>query len=222
MHNRPSISQTLLLPNLYVKPLPASSAAAAGRGLPLGAEEERRVSAHFEDFFEDVFEECARHGELELLSVCENTADHMAGNVYAKFRDEDGAAAAMAALAGRCYEGRPIAVEFSPVTDFREATCRQHDDNKCDRGGNCNFMHLRHPGRMLRARVYGRQRDRLRERERERDLERGRERERGRHRGRSRSRSQSRSRSLSRERENSEERRARIAQWSRSRREGGD
>ena len=46
-------------------------------------------------------------------------------------------------LMGRYYEGRPIMCEFSPVTDFREATCRQYEENTCTRGGYCNFMHLR-------------------------------------------------------------------------------
>ena len=146
---------------------------------------------------------------MRSLSYCHNTA--CTGPV--QFRDEDGAAAAMAALAGRFYEGRPIAAEYSPVTDFRESTCPQYDESKSSRGGNCNFMHLKHPGRMLRARLYGRQREaykEIRSRERERERE------------RARGRSRSRSRSLSRERENSEERRARIAQWNRSRREGAD
>jgi hypothetical protein len=39
--------------------------------------------------------------------------------------------------------GRPIFVDFSPVTDFREATCRQYEENVCNRGGYCNFMHLK-------------------------------------------------------------------------------
>ena len=47
------------------------------------------------------------------------------------------------ALQGRYYDGRPIIVEFSPVTDFREATCRQYEENTCNRGGYCNFMHLK-------------------------------------------------------------------------------
>lgn len=51
-----------------------------------------------QDFYEDVFEELAQHGELENLNVCDNFADHMVGNVYAKFRDEDAAARALASL----------------------------------------------------------------------------------------------------------------------------
>lgn len=45
------------------------------------------------------------------------------------------------------FAGRPIIVDFSPVTDFREATCRQYEENMCNRGGYCNFMHLKRIGR---------------------------------------------------------------------------
>ena len=61
----------------------------------------------------------------------------------AQFSDENAAARALQGLAGRFYAGRPILIEFSPVTDFREATCRQYEENTCTRGGYCNFMHLR-------------------------------------------------------------------------------
>ncbi len=47
-------------------------------------------------------------------------------------------------------------VEFSPVTDFREATCRQYEENTCTRGGYCNFMHLRPISRDLRKQLFGR------------------------------------------------------------------
>lgn len=46
------------------------------------------------------------------------------GNVYVKFRNEEDCARACQALQGRYYNGRPIVAEFSPVTDFRESTCR--------------------------------------------------------------------------------------------------
>ena len=45
--------------------------------------------------------------------------------------------------------GRPIIVDFSPVTDFREATCRQYEENICNRGGYCNFMHLKKISRQV-------------------------------------------------------------------------
>ena len=68
-------------------------------------------------------------------------------------RDEDEAAQALQGFQGRYYAGKPIAVEFSPVTDFREATCRQYEENCCSRGGYCNFMHVRPVSRDLRKQV---------------------------------------------------------------------
>ena len=109
-----------------------------------------------QDFYEDIFEELAKFGEIENLNVCDNLADHMVGSVYVKFSDEEGAAAALQGLQGRFYGGRPIQIEFSPVTDFREATCRQYEENTCTRGGYCNFMHLRPISRDLRKSLFGR------------------------------------------------------------------
>ena len=113
-------------------------------------------SLALQDFYEDVFEEVAQFGEIENLNICDNLADHMVGNVYVKFRDETAAAAALQALTGRYYNGRPIMAEFSPVTDFREATCRQYEENTCGRGGYCNFMHLKPISRDLRKHLFGR------------------------------------------------------------------
>lgn len=97
----------------------------------------------FKDFYEDVFEELDKYGEVENLNVCDNVADHMVGNVYIKFRDEESAARCLQGLQNRYYAGRPVNAEFSPVTDFREATCRQYEENTCNRGGYCNFMHIK-------------------------------------------------------------------------------
>lgn len=70
-------------------------------------------------------------------------------------RDEEEAARALQGMQGRYYAGKPIVVEFSPVTDFREATCRQYEENNCSRGGYCNFMHVRPVTRELRKQVRG-------------------------------------------------------------------
>lgn len=104
-------------------------------------------AVHLQDFYEDVFEELDKYGEVENLNVCDNVADHMVGNVYIKFRDEESAARCLQGLQGRYYAGRPVNAEFSPVTDFREATCRQYEENTCNRGGYCNFMHIKPIGK---------------------------------------------------------------------------
>jgi len=86
------------------------------------------------------------------------------GNVYARYEWETEAQAAVDNLNERWYAGtylkldsrsyfirlnyypyagRPLYAELSPVTDFREACCRQNENGECNRGGFCNFMHLR-------------------------------------------------------------------------------
>ncbi|KAI4320897.1 hypothetical protein MLD38_034330 [Melastoma candidum] len=116
----------------------------------------RKIREHFEDFYEDMFEELSKFGEIESLNVCDNLADHMIGNLYVQFREEDQAAAALQALQGLFYSGRPIIADVSPMTDFREATCRQYEENNCNRGGYCNFMHVKMIGRELRRKLFGR------------------------------------------------------------------
>ena len=39
-----------------------------------------------QDFYEDIFLELAKYGEVEYLNVCDNLAVHMVGIVYVKFR----------------------------------------------------------------------------------------------------------------------------------------
>ena len=97
--------------------------------------------------------------------MCDNVGDHLIGNVYARYEWETEAQAAVDNCNDRWYAGRfhflyhdimlylphfnwlgrPLYAELSPVTDFREACCRQNENGECNRGGFCNFMHLRLP-----------------------------------------------------------------------------
>ncbi|GMH33607.1 hypothetical protein BSKO_01441 [Bryopsis sp. KO-2023] len=221
LHNKPTISQTLLLTNMYQNP--ALNAPPGPNGLPQPVDP-RTAQEHFEDFYEDVFEELAQFGEIENLNVCDNLADHMVGNVYTKFRDEESAARALQAMQGRFYAGRPILAEFSPVTDFREATCRQYEENTCSRGGYCNFMHLKPISRDLRKRLFGRYRRRrspsVGADGKKEDVKKKEDVRRGRSRSRSRSRGprshEGRDSGKRRVRDDSAERRARIASWNKA------
>nr|GMD86900.1 splicing factor U2af small subunit B-like [Ipomoea batatas] len=156
LHTKPSISPTLLLSNMYQRP-DMITPGVDPQGQPL---DPRKIQHHFEDFYEDLFEELSKYGEIENLNICDNLADHMVGNVYVQFREEEHAATALQNLSGRFYAGRPIIVDFSPVTDFREATCRQYEENVCNRGGYCNFMHLKKISRELRRQLFGKSRRR--------------------------------------------------------------
>ncbi|KAK9129136.1 hypothetical protein Sjap_009623 [Stephania japonica] len=166
LHNRPTISPTLLLSNMYQRP-DMITPGVDPQGQPI---DPRKIQEHFEDFYEDIFEELSKFGEIESLNICDNLADHMVGNVYVQFKEEDQAAAALQALQGRFYSGRPIIVDFSPVTDFREATCRQFEENSCNRGGYCNFMHVKQIGKELDRKLFGRYRRTSRRRSRSRSM----------------------------------------------------
>ena len=51
----------------------------------------------------------------------------MCVNRYFQFRTEDSAEKAVQLLNNRWFNGQPIHAELSPVTDFKEACCRQYD-----------------------------------------------------------------------------------------------
>lgn len=152
VHNKPRFSQTILLENLYLSP-DQIIASARSQGLPEPDIPEEDLRYHFDDFYEDIHEEMTRYGSVESVNVCENLAEHLAGNTYVKFRDEESAQAALSGVNGRWYAGRPVKAEFSPVTDFREGKCRPFERRGvCDRGDYCHFMHLRrHPGNAARS-----------------------------------------------------------------------
>ena len=119
-------------------------------GCSLSPEE---LQQQFDDFYEDIFIELAKYGEMEDLIICDNMGDHLVGNVYIRYQFEDMAAKCVQELNERFYAGRPLFAELSPVTDFRESCCRQNEMGECNRGGYCNFMHLRYPSRKLKRRI---------------------------------------------------------------------
>ncbi|XP_059463063.1 splicing factor U2af small subunit B-like [Corylus avellana] len=155
LHTKPTISPTLCLSNMYQRPDMLTPQAQPNPNL-----DPTHIQEHFEDFYQDLFDELSKYGHIESLNICDNLADHMVGNVYVQFREEEDAANALRNLTGRFYSGRPIIVDFSPVTDFREATCRQYEENVCNRGGYCNFMHLKKISKELRRKLFGRNRRR--------------------------------------------------------------
>lgn len=67
LHNRPTISQTMLLKNMYQNPV--ITAPLGQDGLPVQVDE-KFVQSFYEEFYEDVFEEVTMHGEVENLNVC--------------------------------------------------------------------------------------------------------------------------------------------------------
>ena len=154
IHNKPTFSQTIVLQNLYINP---QNSAKSADGSHLANVSDEEMQEHYDNFFEDCFVEAEeKYGEIEEMNVCDNLGDHLVGNVYIKFRREEDAEKAVTALNNRWFGGRPIYADLSPVTDFREACCRQYEMGECTRSGFCNFMHLKPISRDLRRILYGR------------------------------------------------------------------
>jgi len=152
LHNKPTESQTIVILNMYNSPFNAYGP----NSEPLF--DLKAAQEHLDDVYEDVFLEMAGFGEIEEIYFCRNLGDHLAGNCYIKYYEEDSATSALVGLRGRYYGGHSIVTELSPVTDFREARCRQYDVGECNRGGYCNFLHLAEPSRDLHKKLFAWQR----------------------------------------------------------------
>lgn len=151
VHNKPSFSQTILIQNLYVNP--QNSAKAQGDGKEISDEETQR---HFDEFFEDIYVELEeKYGPIGEMNVCDNLGDHLIGNVYVKFKHEEDAEKAVENLNNRWFDGKPVYAELSTVTTFSDAGCRKYEIGTCDRGGFCNFMHLKQISSNLRHHLFG-------------------------------------------------------------------
>ncbi|KAI0231222.1 Splicing factor U2AF 26 kDa subunit [Lamellibrachia satsuma] len=210
LHNKPSFSQTILLQNLYINPQNTAQTADGSHSKCTSLHvSDVEMQTHYDDFFEEVFVELeTKYGEIEEMNVCDNLGDHLVGNVYVKFHREESAEKAVADLNNRWFNARPVHAELSPVTDFREACCRQYEMGECTRGGFCNFMHLKPISHELRRELYGRKggggsggantrrkRSRSPPTRRSRSRSRSRDRDNSRRHGRDRKRSRSRERS---------------------------
>lgn len=188
LHHKPAFSPTLLVKHAYQHPIRkaeqeaglapgqqqqnggggnGSTMAAAAQVDPAKAQEEFLI------FFEDMYSEFAKFGRIDCLHVVDNLGDHMIGHTYVKFMDEEDASDALQVMHGRYYDGRPLQIEYSPVTDFREARCRDFDEGVCARGGFCNFLHVKPvPMTLIRSLEEDCDRDRRRDEEERRDKER--------------------------------------------------
>ncbi|KAL3898073.1 MAG: hypothetical protein SGCHY_002985 [Lobulomycetales sp.] len=148
-HMKPTFSQTIKICSVYRNPMHSTMAHQYSPD---------QLQEHFDLFFEDMFLEIAKFGEIEELKICDNVGDHLIGNVYVRFANEDDAQRAVDSLNTRFYAAKPLHAELSPVTDFRESCCRQYEERGCDRKGFCNFMHLKKPNRQLERDLFAGQR----------------------------------------------------------------
>jgi len=152
-HLRPHFSQTILVPHFYLPSvqmpsIPTSESAANSnffQNLPDNEE--------FTNFYEDALDELDQYGRVEDLLILQNLGEHMYGNAYVKYSTEEEAERALKHIKGRYYQGRLVAPEYSPVSDFTEAVCGMFKSGFCERGDFCNFMHARPLNKDLKYRL---------------------------------------------------------------------
>lgn len=149
-HNRPVMSQTILISHMYAN---TPEALAIANDEPWDPTMYMKAQFHLEEFYLDVFSEMANWGEIEDMVIADNLCDHLFGNVYVKYYHEEAAEKALGKLAGRFYCGRVIQAEYTTVTDFREARCRGFHETRCSRGAYCNFVHIKHVPKAIKTRA---------------------------------------------------------------------
>jgi splicing factor U2AF subunit len=87
----------------------------------------------FDLFYEDIFMELAKYGEIEEMNVCDNVGDHLVGSnyilildVYVRFKYEEDAGKACDSLNDRFYAGKAF-VRFAGnirILHFRSSIIR--------------------------------------------------------------------------------------------------
>ena len=103
LHNKPPLSQSMVFQHLYQNP---TAAIVKANGMEVAESELVDAVTHFEDFYEEIFMQFAKYGEIEDFVVADNIGDHMICNVWIKYVVEDSAKDAMSAMQGLYYAGR--------------------------------------------------------------------------------------------------------------------
>ncbi|GMG48794.1 unnamed protein product [Ambrosiozyma monospora] len=120
---------------------------------------EAEVQRNVDKLYQDLFVELAlKYGQVDKLVICENVNNHLSGNVYVTFHEDRAAAKCYKECNDRWFDERPCFVELSPVRNIGDATCRSYESGHCDRGGLCNFMHIRKPTHFLERKLFQSQR----------------------------------------------------------------
>lgn len=139
-HPYPEVSCTVLFRNMYT---------GIGMVAPIDEDgdvelqyDENEIMSHYGEFWKDVVPEFEKFGEIRVLRVCRNFSQHLRGNVYVTYTNEESAKKAAGAMNGRFYAGKPLVAEFSPIEDWKKALCGSSARSQCERGPNCNFLHV--------------------------------------------------------------------------------
>ena len=141
-------ASTVLIPHFWVNPTTLLMASQHTHTAPpeICTLKPEALQVRFEDFFAEVHSEMRKYGVIEEMHVVDNLSDHLVGNVYLRYKERGMAEDMVKANRGRFFAGRCLMPEFSPIPNFSEGRCRRYDMKTCDRGGACNFLHIKKLG----------------------------------------------------------------------------
>lgn len=181
-HNKPKRSKTIIFRKIFNNPVrtlyqkSSSSSAAAkfdnenkpnlnnkqnGEFVTINTEiNEEKLSKEADRLYQDLFVEFSlKYGELEDLIICGNFNTHIGGHVLVKFKDERSALKCYNDCNDRWYNEKPMFCELSPVKYLDDAICKKFSSRGiCERGDQCNLIHVRQPNYQLRKMLQASQR----------------------------------------------------------------
>ncbi|XP_019850645.1 PREDICTED: U2 small nuclear ribonucleoprotein auxiliary factor 35 kDa subunit-related protein 2-like [Amphimedon queenslandica] len=98
----------------------------------------------FKEFYQDVFPEFEKFGEVVQFKVSCNYESHLRGNLYVQYSTEEACAAAIKQFNGRYYAGKQLSCEYCPVEKWKTAICGEFlkQGSQCPKGKHCNFLHV--------------------------------------------------------------------------------
>lgn len=112
-----SPSQTLLFPHLYPH---TPETLAVAQGGDWDDDQYARAQEHIESFYEELFEELQKFGEIEDLAVLDSVSASLQGHVLCKYYEESACARALRGMKNRFYGPRLVEVQFTPFKDFKK------------------------------------------------------------------------------------------------------
>ena len=97
---------------------------------------------NYRRFYQDVYPEFEKFGEVAMFKCCNNLSPHLRGNVYIEFKRESDCQSCYKRMNGRYYAGQPLSLSFIPLTDWKTAICAYNAKGKCPKLLDCNFLHV--------------------------------------------------------------------------------
>ncbi|OUM66348.1 hypothetical protein PIROE2DRAFT_40869, partial [Piromyces sp. E2] len=124
IHDKPTYSKTIIIRNMFDLGNEIMSAYLFDENEMIEYDEDSKDKyIKFKEFYDDVYPEFSKYGEIDHFYVCNNIIPHLRGNVYVDYHTEKEAFTAFCAMNGRWYGGKQLQLEFITISDWKMALC---------------------------------------------------------------------------------------------------